>query len=59
MLHLYRDCSGATLLTNMTLTVKNGCNGTSQVQQPLATAIPVLAGEPISVNLTATDCNPG
>ena len=51
------DC-GTNQMPTLTRTV-GVQTGTTQVQQPLATAIPVLAGEPISVNLTATDRNPG
>jgi len=51
------DC-GTNQMPTLTRTVGIQ-TGTTQVQQPLATAIPVMAGEPISVNLTATDRNPG
>ncbi|MDO7877654.1 T9SS type A sorting domain-containing protein [Hymenobacter sp. ASUV-10] len=51
------DCGTNQMLT---LTRTIGVQvGTSQVQQPIGMPIPVLAGEPISVNLTATDRNPG
>lgn len=34
-LYLYRDCSGATLPTSMSLLVKNGCTGTTQGTYPM------------------------
>lgn len=51
------DC-GANQMPTLTRTVSVQV-GTTQVQQPLGNAIPVLAGEPISVHLAATDPNAG